>query len=74
MPKHYLKFYQPQILPPIQYLDFKKTLKCIEMTPCQFKEYPGIGLYIPFSCTLYGTLTLAWTYICTLAELPTMRK
>ena len=44
------------------------------MTPGQFKECPGKGLYTPFSCILYDTLTLAGTYVCTLAKLPTMRK
>ena len=50
----------------------EKILKCIEMTPCQFNECTGIGLNTPFSCILYDTLALAWTYVCTLAKLPTM--
>ena len=42
-------------------------------SPCQFKERPGIGLYTSFSSILFDTLALAWTYVCTLAKLPTMK-
>ena len=83
-PKKYLEFQAPQkifeVLPNPQNTTHsvpglqEKTLKCIEMTRCQFKECPGIGLYTPFLCILYDTLALARTYVCTLAKLPTIRK